>query len=73
MKRKGSILHGIFIQTVKGEEAMRVLIGFWIVCVAITSCISLLLYAAELKEKFFMILGISVFIGALEVGIYFMS
>ena len=52
---------------------MRSLIGFWIVCVAIVSCISLLLYDAELKEKFFMILGFSVFIGALEVGIYLMS
>lgn len=52
---------------------MRELIGFWIIFTAITSFISFVMYDADLKSKFIMAFGFSVFLGALEIGVYLMN
>ena len=52
---------------------MREMIGLWIIGTAISSGISFVMNDGDLKSKFIMTFGFSVFLGVLEIGVYLMN
>lgn len=52
---------------------MKTVIGFNIVCFAICSLIVMLMYDGTLKEKIVFIIGETIFMGLLSLGIWLMN
>lgn len=51
-------------------EIIKQMIGFWIICLAISSVIVSCFCDVSRKEKIYMVIGAQTFIALLEVGLY---